>query len=174
MSATHPGSTPASQPNAEIHDAADLTNLLEQSRATAPAKRGYLRYELPESVTMSMYWKGPDADRFFGMWEPTAGEVRKLAKADADFSETAPNFIAALGVPTPTLKGLVHRGSPTEAEPEGPPVLADVSDNTAQVMPWWERLPSKAQALVTSMFVELIMPTADEGKSLRDSRKWVG
>lgn len=153
------------QPSVETHAPADLSRIMQSAPAKKPV-RGYHQFELPDSVKESIYWKGADADRFFGMWEPNAGEVRKLIKADADFAEAAKNFIAALGIPCPD--GSVQR------DEDGAPQLADVTDNTTQVLPWWERLPTKAQTMITSLLIEFINPTADEGKSLRASRKWVG
>lgn len=158
-------SAPPAQHVAETHAPSDITKLMNPA---PPAKRarGYHRFELPESVIHSMHWKGCDADRFFGMWEPTAGEIRKLVKSNADFSDGAQNFIAAIGIPVHGT-GVILRGDGNV------PMLADVSDNTSQVLPWWERLTPKAQTMITSMFVEFIMPTAEEGESLRASRQWV-
>lgn len=162
----------ATQSNAQMHQTADVSKLMN-AEPPAVKKRGYHRYELPESVMESEHWTGCDADRFFGIWEPGAGEVRSLIKQEAEFNEASKNFIAALGVGTPPM-GIIQRGPPDEHYPEGEPMLRDVTDNTAQVMPWWARLSSKGQALITSVFMEMIMPTEEEGKSLRASRKWVG
>lgn len=119
-------------------------------REPAPAKpaRGYWRFELPESVKDSMYWTGTDADLVFGLWEPTAAEIRTMVKAEAEYSQETKNFIAMIG---------------------DRPVV----DNTTEVIPWWERLSPRAQTLVVTEFVALIMPTEAEGKSVRDSKKWV-
>lgn len=153
----------ASPPNASTH--ADMSAAMAQAKQSSAQTRGYWSLEIPESAVDSMYWKGTDASRFFGMWEPTAGEIRKLVKADADFSDAAQNFVAALGQPGPGGKVL--------RRPDGSPDLRAVTNSTAEILPWWNMLPSKAQTLVTSMFVEMIMPTEAEGKSMRSSKRWV-
>ncbi len=155
----------ASAPNASTH--ADMSSAMRHADAQPAAPtRGYWSIEIPESAVNSMYWKGTDAARFFGLWEPTSGEIRKLVKADADFTNAAQNFVGALGVPGPDGKVL--------RKPDGSPDLRPVTNSTADVLPWWSLLPSKAQTLVTSMFVEMIMPTEAEGKSMRSSKQWVG
>lgn len=121
---------------------------------------------LPESVTEAMSWGGNDADRVFGIWEPTAGEIRKLTKAGADYSDAASNFVCALGVMDPATNAYA-------IGEDGLPVLRPV-DNTRDVAPWWARLTPKAQAMIIGIFMGMTMPTEDEGKSLRASKKWRG
>jgi hypothetical protein len=157
-------SAPATQQQVQTGAPGDLGRMIRD----APPKptRGYWSLELPESIVRSMNWTGTDADRAFGMWEPNGAEVRKLVKAGTDFSDGAKNFIAALGVLDQATGKLARDES-------GKPIMTP-ADSTTAVDPWWHRLTPKAQAMVTSLFVEMIMPTEEEGESLRASRQWVG
>lgn len=136
-------------------------------RAPAPAKpaRGYFRFELPESVKDSMHWAGTDADLVFGLWEPQHHEIRSMMKAEAEYEDEAKNYVAALG-------RLDQEGNIARDE-NGEPVAYPVTDNTAEVLPWWARLSPKAKALVVVKFVEMISPSIDEVKAVSKSKKWV-
>jgi len=167
MPAPNQTTLPAPATNVQTAAPADLGRLINE----APAKttRGFHQYRLPDSVRESMHWKGTDADLVFGIWEPNAGEIRKLTKAETDWSDGAKSYIAALGAEDQSpVEGLSVeiRGTYYRAFPG--------IDNTKHVLPWWSRLSPKAVTLVTSIFVEMIMPTVEEGESLRASRAWVG
>lgn len=121
-------------------------------------------YDLPTSITESQHWQGSPAnpeeaaamkakfghmgDLTFGVREPTAREVQDRFVEGADPSRVFPHFITLIGdTPVPDY---------TVAER------------------WWHKLPAKAQKLILDLIMEQVVPTEDEGKALRLSRRPAG
>jgi hypothetical protein len=105
----------------------------------------------------STYWRGPDSDRSFALREPHITDIKAMITEKADWSEAAPRFITHIGVDVPPQDGLTVMQA----------------CNYPEAVAWWGRISSKAHTLVVGLFMEMVVPTEDEGELLRGSRRTI-
>lgn len=110
-------------------------------------------FTMPDSVMKSIHFKGEPCDLSFGIREPSTADVKKLVTQDANMEEAAPRFVVRLGDPN------YEDGVPCTYR---------------EAAAWWARLSPKAKTMVTTVFMEMIVPSEEEGNQLRASKRTVG
>jgi hypothetical protein len=105
-------------------------------------------YTLPFSVKDSPHWNGTDEDLTYAVKVPPRGTLMAAIAAmqqqqGSPFDLVLPNVVAVGG------KAVTR----------------------TQVDEWFDRLPFKAQAMISEEFGRLLCATDDEKRSHRDSRK---
>jgi len=103
-------------------------------------------YEIPKSMEKSPHWRGSHADRKYTIRIPTPVEIQKAVTIEASFHDVAKTCVKSIG---------------------GHAV------DQAEVDLWWGRLSTKARAIVVAMFVNELVPNADDQDRMSSTRRRV-
>jgi len=126
-------------------------------------------YEIPKSAMDSVTFKGVEADLYYSVKEPTTAQFMKLVSSGTPPREAVSDYVREIGLPGED--GKVQREPSVDGVP-GKPILQRVGH--VQAAQWFARLGTKGQMLVAGMWGELFTPNAEEGESMRGSRRRAG
>lgn len=127
-------------------------------------------YEIPKSAMDSVTFKGCEADLYYSVKEPTTAQFMKIVSSGTPPREAVSDYVREIGMPGPD--GNVQREPSTIEGKPGKPILQRVDHIRAAQ--WFARLGTKGQMLVAGMWGELFTPNAEEGESMRGSRRRAG
>jgi len=121
-------------------------------------------FEIPKSAMDSVSFSGSEADLHYSVKEPSVAQFMKLVTGGTQMRDAVVDFVREIGVPGED--GKVQRG------PDGKPIMRSIGHIDAAK--WFARIGTKGQMLVATTWGELFTPTADEGESMRGSRRRAG
>ena len=121
-------------------------------------------YAIPKTAMDSVTFQGVEADLYYSVKEPTTAQFMKLVNSGTPPREAVSDYVREIGVSGED--GKVQRDA------AGKPILQRVGH--VQAAQWFARLGTKGQMLVAGMWGELFTPNAEEGESMRGSRRRAG